>query len=92
MLEKRLDNKKKKELEQDKSVRRNSFERKLEEQALKIAQQEEGLTTNKDKNSITATIEPELEFLRIRAKLQAHHNNSNDQVNANTKNICLDNA
>jgi len=96
VLEKRLDNKKKKEIEEDKKcVRRNSFERKLEEQALKIAQcelnsTEKGTTfgSTERKND-----EPELEFLRIRAKLhhaQRNSTNQNDQVNANTK--ILDNA
>lgn len=91
-MEKRLDNQKKKQLEKERVDRRNSFERKLEEQAnkLRISDEETGKknTSNNPQCNNSPTPEADIpEFLKIHAKLHAAHDNKN----AN-KPLVLDNA
>ncbi|RWS23211.1 hypothetical protein B4U80_07869, partial [Leptotrombidium deliense] len=64
-MEKRVDEKKKKDLLQQKVNRRNSFEKKLEAQALKIEKECD------DKQGMEEKEIPE--FLKIRAKVYSSH-------------------
>ncbi|KAI1294838.1 hypothetical protein HDE_05827 [Halotydeus destructor] len=83
VMEKRLDNQKRKELEEKDKIlvgRRNSFERKLEEQASKlraIEMDEENRRSNSSSKGSSrpssTTPEPELEFFKIHAKLHASY-------------------
>lgn len=94
-LEKRLDNQKKKEIEEDKKtmVRRNSFERKLEEQANKIKANEENQRNgSKNVQGVHSPEPAQLEFLRIHAKLNHAHNSDHTNANKQDGLNVLDNA
>jgi len=93
VMEKRNDNKKKKEAEKERVDRRNSFERKLEER-LRVSESDDTVKKNSTNNgkgtnhSPTPAGEQEIpEFLRIHAKLHANDN----KKNANNQ-LLLDNA
>ncbi|RWS09221.1 protein FAM107B-like protein [Dinothrombium tinctorium] len=72
VMEKRLDEQKKKDLLKQKMNRRNSFERKLEMQALKLEKEE----ASKDEQPKDVP-----EFLKIHAKVYASSKLANDGMN-----------
>jgi len=98
VMEKRNDEKKKKEMAAEKLTRRSSLERRLEEQQLKLKLHEEsesvGNSSSPDKEK-DKDDSPQSEFLKIYSKMKSanetsNNNNSNKSVAKNDQNVVLE--